>query len=207
MPNLILAFLRPLSLKRSFLFSSQVTGQIRLARRVVCRTAAVFLGCLVLLTGCLAPAATSATSSTAVPSTTSATDSRLVGLWTTEAEAVRISLNEKGEPVDAIPVGQWYSFDAAGQYFWVARHMTFAIGGVMVEEGRYGPARDGLRLYGRTESFFPDKGSPQKAKYREPLPETALVCRIAEEDGTEVLFIKSASDQPEIRYIRCSESK
>lgn len=159
---------------------------------------------------------TSATSSasgatTATTATTAAVeiDTRLTGLWTNESARTKVSVNAKGEPEGVVPVGEWYAFAAtsaaSGRYYRVARFMTFAIGGVSVEEGLYATREGVIYLTGKTESFFPDQGSPQKAKYRVPLEDSVLLYRFADIDGKPVLHLRTAPEEPEVGFARCLE--
>jgi hypothetical protein len=160
------------------------------------RSSLVRFCCVILIAGCLGLSV----SGCSKPTQPTGTDIRLVGLWANKAGQIQIALNEKGEPATLVPVGEWFEFDASGRYFKAARHMTFAIGGVSVEEGIYTSQGNNLRLTRRTESFFPDQGSPQQAKYRGPLADEASVYRIDSKEGSAVLYLSSGMDQPETAF-------
>jgi len=131
-------------------------------------------------------------------------DDRLSGAWTNEPDRTRVQVDQMGKPVGSVPVGDWYLFDGKGRYVRIARFMTFAIGGILVEEGRYQTENATVTLYDRTESFFPDPGSPQKAKYRETTLETVFIrYRPAVENSIDVLYLKSGADGEEVRFRRC----
>lgn len=84
--------------------------------------------------------------------------------------------------------------------------MTFAIGGSMVEEGRYEAKSGVIRLFDRTESFFPDEGSPQKAKFREPLhTDETYYYRLDVEQSIDALFLKTNPSADAIRFLRCTD--
>lgn len=133
------------------------------------------------------------------PTPTPSLDPSLFGQWTNQVDRTRISVDDDGRPDGAVTIGIWYEFRSDGRYVSVARHMTFAIGGVSVEEGRYVLADTGLRLSGRTWSFFPDEGSPQKKQYREKQEDASLAYRLAREEGVDVLYL-SMSDRTEVRF-------
>lgn len=137
-------------------------------------------------------------------STTTATspDERLAGLWTTAKSRQTITLDADGKPAGEIPVGIWYRFDPSGAYYRVARYMTFAIGGVAVEEGRYRTANGEIALFQNTESFFPDEGSPQKPKYRETIADSNLIYQLKGEGSDMVLLLKAGPEQPEVEYFQ-----
>jgi hypothetical protein len=163
----------------------------------------------VIVLGCrITPTIPGTTTGTTTPPTTTqpVLDSRLVGVWTNKDATASVSLNDQGEPTGVVPVGEWYSFSASGNYFWVGRFMTFAIGGVSVNEGKVSLSGDQLNLKSRTESFFPDEGSPQQKKYREPLTDTSLIIRFEQKDGQEVLIVKAGTDQPEVTFYRVKTS-
>lgn len=158
------------------------------------------LACLLLiglpvLTACAA----------ATPTTKSGVDKALLGLWTTEANLTRIALTARGEPPESVPIGQWVSFDATGRWFQAAKYITIAIGGVAVEEGSVSAQNGQAKVTGRTESFFPDPGSPQQAKYRTAAPDLSLLYRTATENGEKVLYLKSGVNGTETRYRRCPD--
>lgn len=130
-------------------------------------------------------------------------DDRLTGAWTNEAARTRVQVDQAGKPVGSVPIGDWYLFDGKGRYVRIARFITFAVGGIHVEEGRY-QTEKGILLYDRTESFFPDPGSPQKAKYREATLETVLIhYRLSVENSIDVLYLKSGANGEEVRFRRC----
>ena len=132
-------------------------------------------------------------------------DPRLTGIWTTREDRLRVSLDDTGKPQTDVPVGQWYAFLSNGRYVHIARYMTFAIGGVQVEEGSYASTSEGLTLTGRTRSFFPDEGSPQKAEFRVAEDgDMSLVFRAAEEDGVKALRIRASAEDAEVLYRLCS---
>jgi hypothetical protein len=139
-------------------------------------------------------------------------DQQLIGQWTTASKRVGVSITSAGKPVGAVTIGEWYNFRKDGTYYRVARFMTFAIGGVSVEEGRYKTADPGLveensllMLYDRTDSFYPDKGSPQKAKYREPADDQNLYYQIVTRNEGQALALQTAADQQAIDYWRCQD--
>jgi hypothetical protein len=138
----------------------------------------------------------------AAVTTATGPEKQLVGLWTTESQQVRVELNSKGEPVGSVPVGQWYFFEATGRYWHAARFMTFAIGGVMIQEGRCETANGEIRFLDRTDSFYPDKGSPQQAKYREAIDNETLLYRVVTENSVDVLYLKAGEQDQEVRYLR-----
>jgi hypothetical protein len=159
-----------------------------------------------LLAGCSGSGMTA--TQTAVPTTSVIVDPQLIGLWTNRKDRMRVELDKQGKPVGhvpvgQVPVGQWYQFNEDGTYYWVARHMTFAIGGVSVEEGRFTESEGKLLLLDRTESFFPDKGSTQKEKFRSPIADGEIYFRLASEYSEYVLMIKTGVDQPEVAYRPC----
>lgn len=132
-------------------------------------------------------------------------DPRLTGVWTTREDRLHVSLDDAGRPKTDVPVGQWYDFLANGRYIRIARYMTFAVGGVQVEEGSYASTSDGLKLTGRTRSFFPDEGSPQKAEFRVAEDgDVSLVFRTSEEGGLKALWIRASSEDAEVLYRLCS---
>jgi hypothetical protein len=186
----------PISLKHFF---GLVPGSGLLLSRVIL-SGMLLLG--LLASGCLQPGTTSAptTGPTSPPTSSLAIDSRLSGQWTNHKDRVSIDVNDQGEPAGEVPVGQWYQFDADGTYIWVARHMTFAIGGIMVEEGRFKMADGILHLDNRTESFFPDEGSPQQKKYRSPIEDGKIYFQLTKEANQDVLILKTGDDQPETIY-------
>jgi hypothetical protein len=141
----------------------------------------------------------------AAGTTANGPDVRLIGLWTTESQQARVTLNSKGEPVGIVPVGQWYFFEATGLYWHAARFMTFAIGGVMIQEGRCDTIADTLIMTDRTDSFYPDEGSPQQAKYREAIEDETLLYRVVTENGVDVLYLKAGAQEQEVRYLRSKE--
>jgi len=174
------------------------------------------IGCLLmmfslLLTGCGGTYASTAATTTSA-STTSGTDTssrprpddRLTGQWTNGDKIVKVVIGGDGKPVGEIPVGEWYNFDGSGRFVRIARFMTFAIGGIMVEEGDYSTENGVLYLSNRTESFFPDEGSPQHAKYREPLTDDSISFwyRISLEQNMNALYMRSDPGQSEIRFIQ-----
>ena len=132
-------------------------------------------------------------------------DPRLTGVWTTRSDRLVVSVDEAGKPRTDVPVGEWYAFFTNGRYVHIARYMTFAVGGVQVEEGAYASTHDGLKLTGRTQSFFPDEGSPQKAKYREAVDgDLILVFRTAEKEGVKALLLRVSAENPEVLFLLCS---
>ena len=147
--------------------------------------------------------ATTATSGT--DSTTSVLDEALLGQWTTESSLLRVMLNDKGEPTGTIPVGQWISFQADGSYFRVARHITIAIGGIGVEEGRYEAVNGSILLFERKTSFYPDQGSPQKPSYRQSEDNEHLQYEISQTATGRDLVLKSGQDDQGIRYAYCPD--
>jgi len=131
-------------------------------------------------------------------------DDRLTGTWTNESARTKVQVDQAGKPVGSVPVGDWYLFDGKGRYVRIARFITFAVGGIHVEEGRYQTEKGSVLLYDRTESFFPDPGSPQKAKYREATLETVLIHnRLSVENSIDVLYLKSGANGEEVRFRRC----
>ncbi len=126
---------------------------------------------------------------------------RPIGQWTNATDGTVVLLDENGKPTTPVPVGEWYRFNADGSYYKVARYMTFAIGGVSVVEGRYTVQGTALKLVQRTESFFPDEGSPQPAKSRVPLADEAeMIWRTDRAGGVDTLYLSSGADQPEIAF-------
>jgi len=133
-------------------------------------------------------------------------DDRLSGSWTNEPTRVSVLVDQLGQPVGSVPVGDWYFFDGKGRYVRVARFITFAVGGIHVEEGRYQTENGTVLLFDRMESFFPDSGSPQKARYREATTEMVLIhYRPAVENSIDVLYMKSGTDGAEVPFRRCVE--
>ncbi len=147
---------------------------------------------LPLLAGCGPRASTAGTS----------IDPALTGLWTNDPGLTRISLNDRGEPTASVPVGQWHAIQAGGRWYQVARFMTFAIGGVAVEEGTAAASGGSLRISSRTRSFFPDPGSPQQAVYRSAEPDLTFLYRLASENGEAILYLKSGEGEAETRFRR-----
>lgn len=158
--------------------------------------ALTLLACMLLLLPLLAGCGPRASS--AVPST----DPALTGLWTNDPGLTRISLNDRGEPTASVPLGQWHAIQASGRWYQVARYMTFAIGGVSVEEGMAAASGGSLRISSRTRSFFPDPGSPQQAVYRSAEPDLTFLYRLASENGETVLYLKSGEGEAETRFRR-----
>ena len=153
--------------------------------------------------------ATSTTSETSVSNATSAStvvlDQALLGQWTTESSLIRVVVNEKGETTGEIPVGQWIEFQADGAYYRVARHITVAIGGIGVEEGRYEAVNGSVLLFERKTSFFPDQGSPQKPSYRQPEGNENLQYAISKTAAGRELTLKSGQDDMGIRFTYCPD--
>jgi len=147
--------------------------------------------------------ATTATSSTG--SSTVVLDESLFGQWTTEPTLVRAVLNEKGEPTGTIPVGQWITFRADGTYYRVSRHITVAIGGAGVEEGRYEAVNGSILLFERKISFYPDQGSPQKPSYRQPEEQENLQYEFKQASSGRELLLRSGQDDQGIRYSFCPD--
>lgn len=151
---------------------------------------------------------TPGTATTATSGTSNATvvlDETLLGQWTTETSLLRVVLNDKGEPTGAIPVGQWVSFQADGTYYRVARHITVAIGGIGVEEGRYEAVNGSMLLFERKTSFYPDEGSPQKTSYRQPEDDENLQYEISKTATGRDLVLKSGQDDQGTRYTFCPD--
>jgi hypothetical protein len=175
----------------------------RLIRTVV--VLALLLPLITILLSCRnGPTVPGSTTGTTTPATTAkpAFDSRLVGMWTNKDPKIGVSLDDQGKPAGTVPVGEWYSFGDSGNYFWVGRFMTFAVGGVSVSEGKFSQSGDALIFKSRTESFFPDKGSPQKEKYREPAADTSLIIRFDKQGDQDVLIVKTGADEPEVTFYR-----
>lgn len=156
-------------------------------------------GCSIFMPG----TATTATGGT--DSTTVVLDEALLGQWTTESSLLRVVLNEKGEPTGTIPVGQWISFQSDGTYYRVTRHITVAIGGIGVEEGRYEAVNGSILLFERKTSFYPDQGSPQKPAYRQPEDDEHLQYEINQMSVGRDLVLKSGQDDQGIRYSYCPD--
>jgi len=142
-----------------------------------------------LLVLVLSTAVLSACTAAAAQNPTPILDERLYGQWSDQADAIAVDLNEAGEPVGAVAIGTWFVFHEDGSYERVANYMTFAIGGVAVEEGRYAVDGNKLVLTNRTDSFFPFEGSPQKRHYRTAVADGSLTFRFGTEDGKAVLFL------------------
>lgn len=195
---------------------SRLPGQSRLVRTMqrwltsqrlllVAMTAGILL-----LTSCR-PYLTAQTSQS-LPVTTASTAPALPALsgeWTTHQDRTGIALTQDGKPAGPIPVGEWYHFQADGHYDRVARFMTFAIGGVAVEEGQYEVRLTDTRssgqlvnpdvsfdlvLFKRTESFFPDAGSPQQAKYRSATTDETLQGELRKAGAAFRLALRSGQD-------------
>jgi hypothetical protein len=143
----------------------------------------------VLLVLVLSTALLSACGTSAAQNPTPVLDERLFGQWSNQADPSAIDVNAAGEPVGTVSIGIWFIFRENGSYVQVANHMTFAIGGVAVEEGRYAVEGDRLLLSNRTWSFFPFEGSPQKKQYRTAQADAKLTFRFAEEDGVRILYL------------------
>lgn len=170
----------------------------------------ILIGLLVvsslLAAGCGFFAAGTATSATTDTSgTTRVADKNLLGQWTTEAGLLRVMLDEKGQPTGIIPIGQWIAFSANGTYFRVARYITFAIGGVSVEEGQFEAVNGSLLLFERKTSFYPDKGSPQMPSYRQTAENESLLYQISKDGSDTVLALKSGTDETGISYRYCPD--
>lgn len=189
--------------------------------RKILATALVLLLVVQVACGSQTPAGTTQTSTatstgTAAPTTTVTSgptqsedglDDRLTGAWTNESARTRVQVDQSGRPVGSVPVGDWYLFDGMGRYVRIARFITFAVGGIHVEEGRYQTEKGTFLLYDRTESFFPDPGSPQKAKYREATLETVFIhYRPSVESSIDVLYLKSGANGEEVRFRRCVDN-
>lgn len=132
-------------------------------------------------------------------------DERLFGTWTTAASRVKATLDAEGKPTGSVPVGIWYAFSQDGRYYRIARYMTFAIGGVAVEEGSFSTEQNKIVLSHNTESFFPDEGSPQKPKYRETIADSTLIYKFSDDNDHKILSIQSGDDQPEVQYFWCQD--
>lgn len=174
------------------------------------RTRIGLFGLVILLTilssgcGIFTPGtATTATNSTS--GDTFVVDESLFGQWTTETTLVRVVLDGQGKPGGTIPVGQWIAFLADGNYYRVARHITVAIGGVSVEEGRYEAVNGNLLLFERKSSFYPDQGSPQKPSYRQPEDHENLQYEIKQTSASRDLILRSGQDDQGIRYSFCPD--
>ena len=146
---------------------------------------------------------TSATTDT--NGTTLVIDESLIGQWTTETSLLRVKLDEKGQPAGIIPIGQWIAFSTNGTYFRVARHITFAIGGASVEEGRFEAVNGSLLLFERKTSFYPDKGSPQMPSSRQAAENESLLYQITNDGSDLVLVLKSGSDETGVSYRYCPD--
>ncbi len=126
----------------------------------------------------------------------------LLGQWTDHSDYQTVSLNDKGEPLSSVPVGEWYFFRKDGRYVHIYRFVTFAVGGVSVEEGQFSVGQDTLDLKNRTLSFFPDEGSPQKASYREPIPQDLTIFyRLETKNKTDILYLRQ-EEEPEKAFYR-----
>jgi len=166
----------------------------------------------VILTGCAGASAPTSATTVPTPSTASkptpkpTVDDKLVGYWTNEPGRLKVFLDGLGKPGQPVPIGEWYVFDSEGRYYRIARFMTFAIGGIMVEEGRYEAKSGVIRLFDRTESFFPDEGSPQKAKFREALTaDETYYYRLDVDQSTDALFLKTNPSVDAVRFLRCTD--
>lgn len=127
-------------------------------------------------------------------------DPQLVGQWTTSAGRAPADIDDKGQPVGDYAIGVWYVFRADGTYFSVANHMTFAIGGLAVEEGRYEVVAGDLHLFHRTWSFFPFEGSPQKKQYRTVQTDATLTYALGSEGVVRTLDLAEAGSDP-VRFL------
>ena len=136
----------------------------------------------------------SACAASAAEKPTPVLDPDLAGQWTTAADRTHVAIDAQGQPVGDFPIGVWFEFRADGTYFSSANHMTFAIGGISVEEGRY-EAKDGvLRLTQRTFSFYPFEGSPQKKQVRTPQSDATLTYAIGSDaDGATLSLVEKDS--------------
>jgi len=153
------------------------------------------------------PSTGSSTGTSISQTTDKPVDIRLVGEWTTQKELQCVSLLSTGQPTGPVPVGEWYAFKPDGSYFRVTRFMTFAIGGIGVEEGRYRCQPSGsvagestLTLYNRTDSFYPDEGSPQKPSYREPVADQVWLYSIVSVAGSPALQLRLNQDETAVQY-------
>lgn len=165
-----------------------------------------------ILTGCAGASVPTQTttaptqSPTTEPTPKPMIDDKLVASWTNEPGRLKVTLDSLGKPGQPVPIGEWYVFDAEGRYFRIARFMTFAIGGIMVEEGSYEAKSGVVRLFNRTESFFPDEGSPQKAKYREALGTAeTFYYHFDLEQSVDVLFLKTSLSGDAVRFLRSAD--
>jgi hypothetical protein len=188
-------------------------GSLMMKMKTLTRTRTSLLGLAILWAilsgGCAIFTPGTATTATTTTSSTSGStvvlDASLFGQWTTEPTLVRVVLNEKGEPTETIPVGQWIAFLADGTYYRVSRHITVAIGGVGVEEGRYEAVNGSILLFERKSSFYPDQGSPQKPSYRQPEENENLKYEIQQASSGRELILRSGEDDQGIRYSFCPD--
>ncbi len=142
-----------------------------------------------LLVLALSAALLAACTASAAQNPTPVLDDRLFGQWSSQADPSAISLDSAGQPIGTVPIGIWFLFHENGMYERVANFMTFAIGGVSVEEGRYAVKGDQLVLTARLDSFFPFEGSPQQKHYRTSEADSSLSFRFGTEDGAVVLYL------------------
>ncbi len=167
---------------------------------------------LLALSGC-GPGFTSKTTAQTTQTTTAQPtkpplDDKLIGCWTTDPDRRLVNLGDQGKPIGPIPVGEWIRFDSEGRYARIGRYMTFAIGGTHVEEGRFEASSGVIRLLDRTESFFPDQGSPQKAKYRENLSgEETFYYQWDAQSSMDVLLLKTGISADAVPFGRCADGE